>query len=69
MQSDFIGPFLITDASHAAQNAVTNNSINVPGRPQTVSRMRLKPFIPRPAKEVFELETGGPCSPHTSRRQ
>uniref|UniRef100_A0A915IJ68 Uncharacterized protein n=1 Tax=Romanomermis culicivorax TaxID=13658 RepID=A0A915IJ68_ROMCU len=69
IQPHFIGPFLITDASRAAENVVTINSIDAPGRPQTISITRLKPFIPRPAKEVLELETGGPRPPHTSRRQ
>uniref|UniRef100_A0A915L0B8 Uncharacterized protein n=1 Tax=Romanomermis culicivorax TaxID=13658 RepID=A0A915L0B8_ROMCU len=52
IQPDFIEPFIITDASHAAGNVV--------GGQQTVSTTRLKPFIPRPAKDVFDLKTGGP---------
>uniref|UniRef100_A0A915L7J4 Uncharacterized protein n=1 Tax=Romanomermis culicivorax TaxID=13658 RepID=A0A915L7J4_ROMCU len=69
IQPDFIGPFLIMDASHADENVVTIDSLDAPGRRQTVSMMRLKPFILRPAKEMFELKTGGPRLPHTSRRQ
>uniref|UniRef100_A0A915K061 Uncharacterized protein n=1 Tax=Romanomermis culicivorax TaxID=13658 RepID=A0A915K061_ROMCU len=69
IQPDFIGPFLITDASRGAENVVTIDSLDAPGRPQTVSMMRLKPFIPQPAKEAFELEDGGLRLPHTSRRQ
>uniref|UniRef100_A0A915JTW9 Uncharacterized protein n=1 Tax=Romanomermis culicivorax TaxID=13658 RepID=A0A915JTW9_ROMCU len=66
MQPDFIGPFTITDTSRAAKNVVTIDSPDVPRRPQTVSRMPLKPFIPRPAKESFELEASGLRLPHTS---
>uniref|UniRef100_A0A915IZV4 Uncharacterized protein n=1 Tax=Romanomermis culicivorax TaxID=13658 RepID=A0A915IZV4_ROMCU len=66
---DFIGPFLITDASRAAENVITINSLDAPGRPQTVSMTRLKPFIPRPTKDAFEFEEGGPRMPHTSRPQ
>uniref|UniRef100_A0A915HRW5 Uncharacterized protein n=1 Tax=Romanomermis culicivorax TaxID=13658 RepID=A0A915HRW5_ROMCU len=69
IQPDFIRPFIIMDASRAAENVVTIDSLNVPGRPQTVSRTPLKPFVPGPAKEAFELEAGGPHSPHTSRHQ
>uniref|UniRef100_A0A915JBI4 Uncharacterized protein n=1 Tax=Romanomermis culicivorax TaxID=13658 RepID=A0A915JBI4_ROMCU len=69
IQPDFIGHFIITDASHTAENIITIDSLDAPGPPQTVSRMRLKPFIPRPAKDVFDLETGGLRLPHTSPRQ
>uniref|UniRef100_A0A915IC43 Uncharacterized protein n=1 Tax=Romanomermis culicivorax TaxID=13658 RepID=A0A915IC43_ROMCU len=69
IQHDFIGPFLITDASRAAKNVVTIDSIDAPGSPQTISTTCLKPFIPRPAKEVLQLETGGSRPPHTSGRQ
>uniref|UniRef100_A0A915JMV3 Uncharacterized protein n=1 Tax=Romanomermis culicivorax TaxID=13658 RepID=A0A915JMV3_ROMCU len=69
IQPDFSGPFIITDASWAAENVVTTDSLDAPHRPQTVSTRRLKPFIPRPAKDVFALETGGPRLPHTSHRQ
>uniref|UniRef100_A0A915JWI9 Uncharacterized protein n=1 Tax=Romanomermis culicivorax TaxID=13658 RepID=A0A915JWI9_ROMCU len=37
IQPDFIGPFLITDASRAAENVVTIDSLDAPGCPQTVS--------------------------------
>uniref|UniRef100_A0A915ICG5 Uncharacterized protein n=1 Tax=Romanomermis culicivorax TaxID=13658 RepID=A0A915ICG5_ROMCU len=60
IQPDFIGPFLITDASRAAENVVTIDSLDAPGGPQTVSITRLKPFAPRPAKDAFENEEGGP---------
>uniref|UniRef100_A0A915KIX2 Uncharacterized protein n=1 Tax=Romanomermis culicivorax TaxID=13658 RepID=A0A915KIX2_ROMCU len=33
IQPDFVGPFLITDASRAAENIVTIDSIDGPGRP------------------------------------
>uniref|UniRef100_A0A915I1Q8 Uncharacterized protein n=1 Tax=Romanomermis culicivorax TaxID=13658 RepID=A0A915I1Q8_ROMCU len=69
IQPDFIGPFLITDASRTAENVVTIDSIDAPSGLQTVSMMRLKLFIPRPAKEAFELEADGPRLPHTSGRQ
>uniref|UniRef100_A0A915ISS2 Uncharacterized protein n=1 Tax=Romanomermis culicivorax TaxID=13658 RepID=A0A915ISS2_ROMCU len=49
IQPDFIGPFLITDASRAAENVVTIDSLDAPGGPRTVSMMHLKPFIPHPA--------------------
>uniref|UniRef100_A0A915KXT3 Uncharacterized protein n=1 Tax=Romanomermis culicivorax TaxID=13658 RepID=A0A915KXT3_ROMCU len=68
-QPDFIGSFLITDASRAAENIVTIDLLDAPGGPQTVSRMRLKSFVPRPAKDAFEFEEGGPLLPHTSHRQ
>uniref|UniRef100_A0A915J503 Uncharacterized protein n=1 Tax=Romanomermis culicivorax TaxID=13658 RepID=A0A915J503_ROMCU len=58
IQPDFIGPFLITDASHAAENVVTINSLDTPGRLPTVSMTGLKPFILCPAKDIFALETG-----------
>uniref|UniRef100_A0A915K3R1 Uncharacterized protein n=1 Tax=Romanomermis culicivorax TaxID=13658 RepID=A0A915K3R1_ROMCU len=44
-------------ASRIAENVLTIDFLDAPGRPQAVSRMRLKPFIPRPAKDVFDLET------------
>uniref|UniRef100_A0A915KRJ7 Uncharacterized protein n=1 Tax=Romanomermis culicivorax TaxID=13658 RepID=A0A915KRJ7_ROMCU len=31
--------------------------------------MHLKPFVPRPAKDAFEFEEGGPHLPHTSHHQ
>uniref|UniRef100_A0A915K792 Uncharacterized protein n=1 Tax=Romanomermis culicivorax TaxID=13658 RepID=A0A915K792_ROMCU len=58
IQPDFIRPFLITNASHAAENIVTINSLHTPGRLKTISMMGLKPFILRPAKDIFALETG-----------
>uniref|UniRef100_A0A915ITP1 Uncharacterized protein n=1 Tax=Romanomermis culicivorax TaxID=13658 RepID=A0A915ITP1_ROMCU len=67
IQPDFIEPFIITDASRTAENVV--DSLDAHGQPQIVSTMRLKPFIPRPTKDVFDLETGGPQLPHTSRHQ
>uniref|UniRef100_A0A915J0J9 Uncharacterized protein n=1 Tax=Romanomermis culicivorax TaxID=13658 RepID=A0A915J0J9_ROMCU len=69
IQPNFIGPFLITDASCTAENVVTIDSLNAPGRPQTISMTGLKPFIPPPAKDAFEFEEGGPRLPHTSCRQ
>uniref|UniRef100_A0A915KPR4 Uncharacterized protein n=1 Tax=Romanomermis culicivorax TaxID=13658 RepID=A0A915KPR4_ROMCU len=69
IQPDFIRPFIIMDTSRAAENVVTIDSLNVPGQPQTVSRTPLKPFVPGLAKEAFELEAGGPHSPHTSCHQ
>uniref|UniRef100_A0A915KAX2 Uncharacterized protein n=1 Tax=Romanomermis culicivorax TaxID=13658 RepID=A0A915KAX2_ROMCU len=69
IQPDFIEPFIITDASRIAQNVVTIDSLNTPGRLQTLSTTGLKPFIPRPAKDVFVLKTGGPHLPLTSRHQ
>uniref|UniRef100_A0A915L531 Uncharacterized protein n=1 Tax=Romanomermis culicivorax TaxID=13658 RepID=A0A915L531_ROMCU len=69
IQPDFIGPFLITNVSRAAENVVTIHSLDAPGRPQTVSIMPLKLFVPRPAKAAFENEEGGPRMLHTSRRQ
>uniref|UniRef100_A0A915KN14 Uncharacterized protein n=1 Tax=Romanomermis culicivorax TaxID=13658 RepID=A0A915KN14_ROMCU len=47
---------MITDASRLAENVITIDSLDGPGQPQTVSMLRLKPFILHPAKEVFELE-------------
>uniref|UniRef100_A0A915KMJ5 Uncharacterized protein n=1 Tax=Romanomermis culicivorax TaxID=13658 RepID=A0A915KMJ5_ROMCU len=38
IQPHFIGPFIITDASPAAENVVTIDSLDAPGQPQTVSR-------------------------------
>uniref|UniRef100_A0A915J0A4 Uncharacterized protein n=1 Tax=Romanomermis culicivorax TaxID=13658 RepID=A0A915J0A4_ROMCU len=69
IQRDFIRPFLITDASRAAQNVVTIDSLNAPGHPQTVSITCLKPFSPRPAKAAFEHEKGGRRMPNTSHQQ
>uniref|UniRef100_A0A915I078 Uncharacterized protein n=1 Tax=Romanomermis culicivorax TaxID=13658 RepID=A0A915I078_ROMCU len=60
IQPDFIGPFIITYASRTAENIVTIDSLDAPSRRQTVSRTRLKPFVPCPAKDVFDLETGRP---------
>uniref|UniRef100_A0A915JZN7 Uncharacterized protein n=1 Tax=Romanomermis culicivorax TaxID=13658 RepID=A0A915JZN7_ROMCU len=51
---------LLSDASHATENVVTIDSLDAPGRPQTISMTRLKPFIPRPVKEAFKLEASGP---------
>uniref|UniRef100_A0A915JJJ2 Reverse transcriptase RNase H-like domain-containing protein n=1 Tax=Romanomermis culicivorax TaxID=13658 RepID=A0A915JJJ2_ROMCU len=51
------------------ENIVTINPLNAPGRLETASIRRLKPFIPRSAKDVFDVETGGPHLPHTSRCQ
>uniref|UniRef100_A0A915KTS6 Uncharacterized protein n=1 Tax=Romanomermis culicivorax TaxID=13658 RepID=A0A915KTS6_ROMCU len=56
IQPDFIGPFMITDASRAAENVVTIDPLDGPGRLQTVSIMHLKPFVPRPAIDAFETE-------------
>uniref|UniRef100_A0A915KID6 Uncharacterized protein n=1 Tax=Romanomermis culicivorax TaxID=13658 RepID=A0A915KID6_ROMCU len=63
IQPDFIGPFIIMDASCAAENVITIDSFDTPGQPQTISTMQLKPFIPRPAKDVLDLKTGGPRLP------
>uniref|UniRef100_A0A915L0F1 Uncharacterized protein n=1 Tax=Romanomermis culicivorax TaxID=13658 RepID=A0A915L0F1_ROMCU len=60
IQPDFIGPLFIADASRAAENIVRIDSLDAPGHPQTVSITRLKPFVPRPAKDTFEHEEGGP---------
>uniref|UniRef100_A0A915J9T2 Uncharacterized protein n=1 Tax=Romanomermis culicivorax TaxID=13658 RepID=A0A915J9T2_ROMCU len=56
------------NTSCAAENVVTIDPLDVSDRPQTVSGMRLKPFIPCPPKDVFNLETGGQRLPHTSCR-
>uniref|UniRef100_A0A915KW79 Uncharacterized protein n=1 Tax=Romanomermis culicivorax TaxID=13658 RepID=A0A915KW79_ROMCU len=69
IQPDFIELFIITDASRAAENVITIDSLDAPGQPQTVSITRLKPFIPCPTKDVFDLETHGLCLPHTSHHQ
>uniref|UniRef100_A0A915JLE2 Uncharacterized protein n=1 Tax=Romanomermis culicivorax TaxID=13658 RepID=A0A915JLE2_ROMCU len=69
IQPDFIGPFMITDVSRIAKNIVTMDSLDGPGQPQNVSTLCLKPFIPRPAKEIFELEAGGTHMPHTSQKE
>uniref|UniRef100_A0A915HU64 Uncharacterized protein n=1 Tax=Romanomermis culicivorax TaxID=13658 RepID=A0A915HU64_ROMCU len=69
IQSHFIGPFIIMDVSNAAENVVTIDSLDAPGWPQTFSTTRLKPFIPGPPKEAFELEAGGLRLPHTFRHQ
>uniref|UniRef100_A0A915KH07 Uncharacterized protein n=1 Tax=Romanomermis culicivorax TaxID=13658 RepID=A0A915KH07_ROMCU len=69
IQPDFIGPFIIMDVSRVVENVLTIHSLDAPGRLQTISRLRLKPFIPCPAKEIFELEAGGPYLPHTSRHE
>uniref|UniRef100_A0A915IGB8 Uncharacterized protein n=1 Tax=Romanomermis culicivorax TaxID=13658 RepID=A0A915IGB8_ROMCU len=66
IQPDFIGPFIIMDASRTAENVVTIDSLDAPGQPQTVPTTQLKPFILHPAKDVFDLETGGLHLPHTS---
>uniref|UniRef100_A0A915HVX5 Uncharacterized protein n=1 Tax=Romanomermis culicivorax TaxID=13658 RepID=A0A915HVX5_ROMCU len=58
IQPDFIGSFIITDASPVAENVLTIDSLDTPGLLQTLSTTRLKPFIPCPAKDVFDLETG-----------
>uniref|UniRef100_A0A915J2A7 Uncharacterized protein n=1 Tax=Romanomermis culicivorax TaxID=13658 RepID=A0A915J2A7_ROMCU len=60
IQPDFIGCFIITNASRAAQNVVTIDSLDAPGGQQTVSMRPLKPFVPHPAKDIFDLETRGP---------
>uniref|UniRef100_A0A915J6D7 Uncharacterized protein n=1 Tax=Romanomermis culicivorax TaxID=13658 RepID=A0A915J6D7_ROMCU len=65
IQPDFIGPFLITDASPAAENVITIDSLDAPSQLQTISMTCLKPFIPRPTKNAFELKAGGPHLPHT----
>uniref|UniRef100_A0A915KIP0 Polyprotein n=1 Tax=Romanomermis culicivorax TaxID=13658 RepID=A0A915KIP0_ROMCU len=39
IQPNFIGPFIITDASRAAENVVTIDSLNAPSRLKTVSKM------------------------------
>uniref|UniRef100_A0A915IIV1 Uncharacterized protein n=1 Tax=Romanomermis culicivorax TaxID=13658 RepID=A0A915IIV1_ROMCU len=44
------------DASPAAKNVVTINSLDAPGRLHTVSTTHLEPFILRPAKDAFELQ-------------
>uniref|UniRef100_A0A915JG98 Uncharacterized protein n=1 Tax=Romanomermis culicivorax TaxID=13658 RepID=A0A915JG98_ROMCU len=69
IQPNFAGPFLITDASRTAENIVTIDSLDAPGRPQTISTTGLKLFVRRPAKDAFEFEEGGPRLPHTSPRQ
>uniref|UniRef100_A0A915KAV0 Uncharacterized protein n=1 Tax=Romanomermis culicivorax TaxID=13658 RepID=A0A915KAV0_ROMCU len=45
IQPDFVSPFMITDASHVAQNIIIIDSLDRPGRTQTDSTLRLKPFI------------------------
>uniref|UniRef100_A0A915IMY6 Uncharacterized protein n=1 Tax=Romanomermis culicivorax TaxID=13658 RepID=A0A915IMY6_ROMCU len=60
---------MITDASHVEENVVTIDSLDAPGQPQTVSALRLKPFILRPTKEIFELEAGGPHSSYRSQQK
>uniref|UniRef100_A0A915IPB5 Uncharacterized protein n=1 Tax=Romanomermis culicivorax TaxID=13658 RepID=A0A915IPB5_ROMCU len=67
IQPNFIGPFIITDASRVAENFVTIDSLDPPGQLKNVSRLRLKPFIPRSTKAVFNFEAGG--LPHTSQRE
>uniref|UniRef100_A0A915JV56 Uncharacterized protein n=1 Tax=Romanomermis culicivorax TaxID=13658 RepID=A0A915JV56_ROMCU len=69
IQPDFIRPFLITNASHTTKNIDVMDSLDAPGRPQTVSTTQLKPFILRPAKDAFELEACGLRLPHTSGHQ
>uniref|UniRef100_A0A915ICG4 Uncharacterized protein n=1 Tax=Romanomermis culicivorax TaxID=13658 RepID=A0A915ICG4_ROMCU len=59
IQPDFIGPYIIMDASRIAENVITMDSLHAPGRPQTISMLHLKPFTPRPANKVFELKAGG----------
>uniref|UniRef100_A0A915I3G9 Integrase catalytic domain-containing protein n=1 Tax=Romanomermis culicivorax TaxID=13658 RepID=A0A915I3G9_ROMCU len=68
-QPDFIGPFIVTKASCVAKNVVTINSLHALGRLQNVSTLHLKPFIPQPTKDVFELEAGSPPKPHTSQQK
>uniref|UniRef100_A0A915KSF3 Uncharacterized protein n=1 Tax=Romanomermis culicivorax TaxID=13658 RepID=A0A915KSF3_ROMCU len=60
---------MITDVSCVAENVVTINSLKAPRGSQTVSTLHLKRFIPRPAKEIFELEAGGLRLPHTSQHE
>uniref|UniRef100_A0A915KDX3 Uncharacterized protein n=1 Tax=Romanomermis culicivorax TaxID=13658 RepID=A0A915KDX3_ROMCU len=48
IQPNFIGPFIITEVSRVAENIVTINSLDAPGRLQTVSMLHLKP-----AKEIL----------------
>uniref|UniRef100_A0A915IJZ9 Uncharacterized protein n=1 Tax=Romanomermis culicivorax TaxID=13658 RepID=A0A915IJZ9_ROMCU len=47
----------LVKGSQVSKNVVTIDSLDAPGRPQTVSTMPLEPLIPCPAKDVFELET------------
>uniref|UniRef100_A0A915HYQ2 Integrase zinc-binding domain-containing protein n=1 Tax=Romanomermis culicivorax TaxID=13658 RepID=A0A915HYQ2_ROMCU len=69
IRPDFIGLFLITNASPVTENVVTIHSLDAPGGLQTVSMLPLKPFIPGPAKEIFELQAGGPHGPQTSHQK
>uniref|UniRef100_A0A915I688 Integrase catalytic domain-containing protein n=1 Tax=Romanomermis culicivorax TaxID=13658 RepID=A0A915I688_ROMCU len=69
IQPHFIGPFIITNGSCIAQNVITIDSLNAPSQTQNVSMLRLKLFIPRPAKDVFKLEASGPPKSHTSQQK
>uniref|UniRef100_A0A915HTN1 Uncharacterized protein n=1 Tax=Romanomermis culicivorax TaxID=13658 RepID=A0A915HTN1_ROMCU len=53
IQPHSIRPFLITDVSRAAENVITIDSHEAPGRPQTVSRMDLKPLYPALPKKLL----------------
>uniref|UniRef100_A0A915L2Y7 Uncharacterized protein n=1 Tax=Romanomermis culicivorax TaxID=13658 RepID=A0A915L2Y7_ROMCU len=59
IQPDFIGPFIVTDVSNIDNNTVTIDAFDTPGRTQLVPIYRLKPFIPRPARDTFITEAGG----------
>uniref|UniRef100_A0A915IWQ0 Uncharacterized protein n=1 Tax=Romanomermis culicivorax TaxID=13658 RepID=A0A915IWQ0_ROMCU len=70
IQPNFIGPFIITNTTYLDGNMVRIDALDLPGGPQIVSNLCLKPFIPCPAKDAFIAEAGGPHQPnHTSPPQ
>uniref|UniRef100_A0A915KDX0 Uncharacterized protein n=1 Tax=Romanomermis culicivorax TaxID=13658 RepID=A0A915KDX0_ROMCU len=62
IQPDFIGPFIITNIANLDNDTITTRLPNRPCHPQHVAISHLKPFIPRPAKDTFITEAGGPQS-------
>uniref|UniRef100_A0A915JM01 Integrase zinc-binding domain-containing protein n=1 Tax=Romanomermis culicivorax TaxID=13658 RepID=A0A915JM01_ROMCU len=60
IQPNFIGPFIVTHTAHLDKNIVTIEALDAHGRPQTVSMLRSKLFIPHPAKDVLNFEAGEP---------
>uniref|UniRef100_A0A915HQR4 Uncharacterized protein n=1 Tax=Romanomermis culicivorax TaxID=13658 RepID=A0A915HQR4_ROMCU len=70
IQADFIGPFIITNTTHIAENVATIDLLDTPGQLQPVSTLRLKLFIQHPTKDSFDSKAGGPhCKSHTSPLQ
>uniref|UniRef100_A0A915ITM3 Uncharacterized protein n=1 Tax=Romanomermis culicivorax TaxID=13658 RepID=A0A915ITM3_ROMCU len=61
IQSDFIGRFIVTDSARISENVLTIDLLDAPGRPQIVSTLCLKPFIPGLTKDIFISEIAPGC--------